>query len=132
MSEDLIGRAINNIVFAYILFDRIDDASRLLNKLSRFVHKDPYSTATLGLYNLRKGNFERGKELYEEAVKLVWGDKAKSRFKQRMYLELGRSAMKNADSSTAKRYLKIAIKQKYGFDYVNKQVTLLLQSKKIL
>lgn len=129
MSEQLIGRALNNIIFAYILFDKIDVASNFLGKLSRFVHKDPYSTATLGLYNLKKGNFKKGKELYEEAIKLVVDEKLKSQFKQRMYFELGKASWNGSNDNTIKRYFDKAIKQKYGFDYVNKQIKLFLQEK---
>ncbi len=122
---ELISRVINNIVFAYIHFDKLDDAEFLLSKLNKSVHKDPYSTATLGLYNLKRGNFDRGKQLYEESVVLATSEKMKSRIRQRMYFEQGKLAFEKNDIASANRLYKKARKQKYGYKYLNSQIKLL-------
>ena len=123
--KNLINKAINNSVFVYLLFNKIDKANSLLNRLSVYVHKEPYATATLGMFHLLKGNIEKGEKLYKESISMLTDNKAKSRFKQRMYFQIGKALRENGDEKLSINYFKKAMKQKYGYDYVNKQIKLL-------
>lgn len=125
----LIGKAINNSVFAYLIFNRIDKATPLLSKLSVYIHKDPYATATLGMFHIMKRNIEKGEKLYLESISMLSDKKTKSRFKQRMYYQLGQTFKESGDEKLSNKYLEKAIKQKDGYDYVNKQIKLITNKK---
>src|SRR5206468_4159786 len=62
---------LNNFAFAFIEAGQFEQAQRYLTELSNAIHKDPYPTATLGLLHMRRGHFERGESLYEEAIHIA-------------------------------------------------------------
>lgn len=94
----------NNIAFAYIEAGQIDTAKRYLQQLSHVIHKEPYSTATLGLFHMRKDNIDRAKSLYEEAIHLAKMPEDKKRIRQKFNFELGLKHL-DSDPSRARRYL---------------------------
>ena len=55
---------INNLAFAYVKNRQVDDAERLLD----FKETYPNTTATRGLVEFYKGNFEAGNKLYRQAL----------------------------------------------------------------
>ena len=121
-------RVINNLAFAYLNFDKLDDASKIINKLSNSFHNEPYATATLGLFNIKKGLYEKGIELYEEAIRLLHARKPKRRFRQRLNYELGKAYLKDGDIRKALRWLKKAADEKDGYTYVNTGASDLIKS----
>ena len=46
----------NNLAFLLIEMGRIDEAQQHLSKISRYIHVEPYATATLGLLNFKRGH----------------------------------------------------------------------------
>ena len=94
----------NNIAFAYLEAGQIDAAGRYLKQLTHGFHKEPYSTATLGLFHMRKGNFDRADRLYEEAIVLAGTVDDKTRIRQKLNLELGLRYL-DSDQSRSRRYL---------------------------
>jgi tetratricopeptide (TPR) repeat protein len=94
----------NNIAFAYLETGLIDAAQRYLQQLSHVIHKEPYPTATLGLFHMRKGNIDRAEHLYEEAIHLAKMPEDKKRIRQKLNLELGLRYF-DSDPSRARRYL---------------------------
>lgn len=94
----------NNIAFAYLEAGQIDTAKRYLQQLSHVIHKDPYPTATLGLFHMRKGNVDRAEHLYEEAIHLAKTPEDKKRIRQKLNLELGLRYL-DTDQLRARRYL---------------------------
>ena len=127
-NEGVIAKAINNSVFAYLLFRRVDKARLLLGDLSSYVHKDPYATATLGMFHILNGNIDRGHKLYEESISLISEYKTKSRFKQRMYFQLGEAYLERGDTKLSKKYFDKALRLKHGHKRLNNQIKLLTKS----
>ena len=99
-------RAINNLIFAYLVFDENHKAAQLINSISHWIHKDPYATATLGMLKLKSDSIERGKELYKEAISLLHNDEDKNKFRQRFNYELGQAYLRIGKRSMGVRYLK--------------------------
>jgi tetratricopeptide (TPR) repeat protein len=95
---------LNNIAFAYLEFGHVDTAQEYLQQLTHVFHKEPYSTATLGLFHLRKGNVERGELLYQEAIRLALAPEDKKRIRQKLNLEVGLRYI-DSDPARARRYL---------------------------
>ena len=119
---------INNLVFALLRFQEYDHATRHLGKLSRWVHVDPYATATLGMYNLCRGRIKRAEVLYRESMLLANDAISKERIRQRMSIEFGRYFLGQGDKRQADKYLGRAIKQKSGFDYARSEARTLLSN----
>ena len=124
--DKLRCRVINNVVFTLLRFQEYDHATRHLGKLSRWIHNDPYATATLGLYNLCKGRIERAEALYRESMQLANNATTKERIRQRMSIEFGRYFLGQGDKRQANRFFNRAIKQKTGFNYAKSEARKLL------
>ncbi|MEI6545254.1 MAG: tetratricopeptide repeat protein, partial [Methylococcales bacterium] len=106
---------INNIAYVYAEAGRLHDSERYINYLSLKIHKDPYPTATLGLLNFRKGNLERGQQLYSEAITLALNQHEKNRIRQKLNLELARiSIHQNQDIKKTNRLLDKVINENQG------------------
>lgn len=97
---------INNTVFALLEIGNVDQAKTMLGKLSKYVHKHPFPTATLGLYHLRAGNKERGEALYREAAALAPDKEVKAKIIQKLHLELGRFFAKSQPRLAIKFFTK--------------------------
>jgi tetratricopeptide (TPR) repeat protein len=104
---------INNMAYAYAESGRLEDAQRYLSYLTTKIHKLPYPTATLGLLNFRKGNFDRGEQLYSEAIHLAHVGSDKVRIRQKLNLELAKIWI-DKDLVKSKRFLDRVIDQKEG------------------
>lgn len=111
-APELRPALVNNVVFAYLEFGRTEDAVKLLPDLAKAVHKSPFSTATLGLYHLMKGNIRRGEELYREAITLSVDQTARETIRQKMNLELGKAYLSRGDNRAARKYLEKAAHKK--------------------
>lgn len=132
LSDKLYCRAINNLVFALLKICNFDRARNFLGKLGRWVHIDPYATATLGLYHLGRGGVDRARALYDEAISLSLDSSSKSKVRQRMYIEFGRYHFENGDQMLSKKFLRRALKQKSGHEYAEAEArSLLLACKNI-
>lgn len=128
ISLELWTRVHNNCMFSFLCFNYIDKAKALIPTLQRSFYKDPYSTATLGLYNLKKNRLEKAVELYKEAIRISGRDQGlKRRIKQRMNLEMGKY-FENSDKPKAIIFLENAKKIVDGYEYVRRDV-LALQAK---
>jgi len=123
---DIVRRnaLINNIAFALIEIGSLDEADRLLQRLSDRVHKDPYPTATLGLLHLKRGRLEKGKFLYDEAVRLAVSDQDKRRIRQKLNLELALYWMP-LNNNNALKYLDRVVAEKRGVSQISSQATTL-------
>ncbi|MBK8117735.1 MAG: tetratricopeptide repeat protein [Candidatus Accumulibacter sp.] len=100
----------NNLAFLLIEMGRIDEAQQHLSKMSRYIHVEPYATATLGLLNFKRGHIEKGQALYEEALRLAPFARDRRRIAQKMNLELGYAMLDRGDTSQARRCLMMAAK----------------------
>ena len=85
-------------------------AQQHLNKISRYIHIDPYATATLGLLYFKRGNIDKGMALYEEAMRLAPIAYERRRIGQKMNLELGFALLARGDIQQARRRLMMAAK----------------------
>jgi len=101
----------NNLAFLLIEMGRIADAQQHLSKISRYVHVDPYATATLGLLSMRRGNIDRGRSLYEEALRLARTTHDRRRIAQKMNLELGYAMLNRGATPQGRRHLMMAAKE---------------------
>ncbi len=102
----------NNIAFAFAEIGRLDDAARCLRYVSSSIHAAPYPTATLGLINMRRGNFDRGVQLYEEAIHLATTRSDKARIRQKMNLEL--AIRYEGEPKRSLRFLEKVVDEKLG------------------
>lgn len=103
----------NNIMFAYVEVGDLVRAEKFLPFLSNVIHKEPYPTATLGLFQIRKGHLDRATALYEEAVGLANTKLDKARIRQKLNFELGVFYLDN-EPSKAQRYLQKVIGEDDG------------------
>lgn len=116
---------INNIAFAYLEAGQVDTANQYLQQLSNVIHKEPYPTATLGLYHMRKGNIERGELLYEEAIHLARIPDDKKRIRIKLNFELGLHLL-DLDPSRSRRYLQKVLEQEDTVPQITKRARSLL------
>nr|WP_315467655.1 tetratricopeptide repeat protein [uncultured Undibacterium sp.] len=100
----LRDRLLNNIAFVFAEFGMINMAEKYISRISSQIHVLPYPTSVLGLIHFRKGNIEKAKLLYEEALKLALDQTDKVRIRQKMNLELG-IHYQTIDISRAFRFL---------------------------
>lgn len=100
----------NNLAFLLIEMGRLDEAQQHLSKISRYIHVEPYATATLGLLNLKRGCIDKGQALYEEAMRLAPFAHDRRRIAQKMNLEVGHAILMRGDASQARRRLMMAAK----------------------
>jgi hypothetical protein len=107
-------------------FGLIEEVDEFINLMSNSFHIDPFTTATLGMYKIKKGNLEEGVKLYYEAISLLSDQKTKKRFKQRMNFEIGKFYLEHYEPRKSARYLKRALEEKQGFNFVKKEITKLL------
>ena len=102
----------NNMAFAFAEIGRLDDAVRCLRYVSSSIHVAPYPTATLGLINMRRGNFDRGVQLYEEAIHRATTKSDKARIRQKMNLEL--AIRYEGEPKRSLRFLEKVVDDKLG------------------
>lgn len=100
----------NNLAFLLIEMGRYDEAQQHLSKISRYIHVEPYTTATLGLLNFKRGFIDKGQALYEEAMRLAPFAHDRRRIAQKMNLELGYAMLERGDTAQARRRLMMAAK----------------------
>jgi Flp pilus assembly protein TadD len=113
----------NNVVFSLLQFNEIKRASQYLSLLHPEVLKNPYATATYGLFYLRKGNFSKGKVLYDKAIQLAGNKLLKGRIRQRMALELAKEYKVRGDGKEALYWLERALNEQHGFEYARNEAT---------
>ena len=116
---------INNIAYTYAEVGNLAEAEKFLSLISYKIHVDSYPTATLGLLNLRKGNVDRGIDLYEEAIRIATRVEDKSRIRQKLSVEVGQLLLES-EPGRAKRYLSKAIAIQDGEKGLQKLAKLLL------
>lgn len=121
LPKPLRSRMLNNVVFSLLQYEEVERAGALLSELSQWVHVDPYSTATFGLFHAKCGNMDRAESYYREAISLVHDKVTKARFRQRMYLELGKSHAKYGNRREAQRYLQKAVNEQQGHGLVREE-----------
>jgi tetratricopeptide (TPR) repeat protein len=122
-------RLLNNVIFGDLIHNKLAEAEALLPRISMSIHKDPYATATLGLYHLKKGDIEKGIKLYKRGISILSDKKEVDRFKQRMHYELGLKYIELGERSKGLFNFRKAKSFRYGYDFVNKQMLPLLNAK---
>jgi tetratricopeptide (TPR) repeat protein len=95
---------INNVAFSYAENAYCQAAARYINRISQLIHKEPFPTATLGLIDLKRGNIERGRARYQEAINLARTPKDKATIRQKVAIELARLSLRD-DPQRARRFL---------------------------
>lgn len=118
----------NNVAFAFAELGQLADAEFHLSKIANVLHKSAYPTATLGLIHFKKGNVEKGKLLYEEAVRLASTKIDKARIRQKLNYELAKSWLVRNEQTRAKRLLEKVASEGYGEDELAKQAKQLIGS----
>lgn len=100
----------NNLAVLLIEMGRFDEAQQHLSKISRYIHVEPYATATLGLLNFKRGHIDKGQALYEDAMRLASFAHDRRRIAQKMNLELGYAMLDRGDIAQARRRWMMAAK----------------------
>lgn len=116
---------INNISFVFAETGNVKEAEDMLSLITNKIHIENYPTATLGLINIKKGNFDRASELYEEAIRISMRASDKARIKQKYYLEIGKYLTEKDPRKAVRNFVK-ASEIKGG------ENGLLIQAKKFL
>ena len=101
--------AINNLAFVLIEMGYLEEAKSFLRKLQLGLLRDEYTCATMGLFALRNGHLEKGKELYRRAIAIARGREKKDLLRQLLNLEIGRYLTKRGERRRAVRFLKKAL-----------------------
>jgi tetratricopeptide (TPR) repeat protein len=126
LSKEIKMFIYNNICFSLLYFNQTKEAEKFIPYISNYVHEDPYCTATLGLYKIRKGDLANGQKLYTEAISIEKKQKLKPKIRQRMFLELSKHFLSKGDHAQAKKNLNKALKEKYGHNYAIEEAKRLL------
>jgi Flp pilus assembly protein TadD len=99
----------NNLSYALILANRLDEAESTLDELSRrpLTNKESaYVTATQGLLALYKGEISLGWKQYEKAIAIAGQESLRDRIKVKRDLEMGRALRRlGAKTSEIRAYL---------------------------
>jgi predicted Zn-dependent protease len=131
IDEKIRLHSANNALFALLHFDEVRQVGSKLSLITKYVLKNPYATATAGLYYLKRNNFSKGKALYDRAIQLADNPKLKSRIRQRMALELAKRYIAKKETKEAKYWLERSLKEKFAFDFAREEAlslrSLLLQ-----
>ena len=90
VSTKRLGGLENNVAFILTEFGNLKDAKKSINGISQLIHHSPEATATLGLWHLKRGDIEKGKEYYLESIRISHDDVLKQRIKSKMNLELAK------------------------------------------
>jgi Tfp pilus assembly protein PilF len=115
----------NNAAYFYIEMGKFQEGAKLLSEISRWIHKEAYPTATLGLLQIRKGRIEKGEALYREAVRIAKTKSDKQRLTQKMHLELGK-ALLEIQVGVARRHLQKAIDASDGEEEISREAKAIL------
>lgn len=126
LPEALHIRALNNTIFSLLIFDELDRARSCIGQLSRWVHSDPYATATYGLFHLKKGNLDKASDLYNESISMLDDRVMKKKIRQRMNLEFGKKYLEIGNIKKAVQYIEKAKSQNFGNSYATKEAQKLL------
>ena len=122
LNKDML---INNIAFTYLEAGQIETAKKYLQLISHNFHKDPFATATQGLFHMRQGNVDLAEHLYKEAIHLAKSTTLKKRIRQKFNFELG-SRLIDSNPSRARRYLqKVAEFDDIGPQIAKRALTIL-------
>lgn len=94
----------NNLAFSYIKKGDFQKAEEIISKFSKYDELPPILYATNGLLEIRKGNLDKGNELYDKAIELL---EAKDRkiAKQIKLVENARFIASNGDKEGARTLL---------------------------
>jgi tetratricopeptide (TPR) repeat protein len=109
----------NNLAYALLLTGHPQRAREVLGPTLRFIETDPpdlksrslrvYLLATWGLLVIREGHFEKGMELYRQALGLAAGD-LQRRVQQKIHVEEARHEIAAGRPDRAERLLQKAIR----------------------
>lgn len=128
ITEEIKMLAFNNITFNFLINNNINIAQQFLRKIIKYVGKDPFCTATYGLFCLKRGDYEKGAVLYEEAVSLALNKDMKDKIRQRMCLELGKQMISAGNFKEGIRNLEKAAKENRGLKYVASEAKSIIKS----
>ncbi|ALC16376.1 hypothetical protein DSOUD_1598 [Desulfuromonas soudanensis] len=118
---------VNNLMFGYLFFDDMSSAKILVNNIIPYLNKDPFCTATFGLYKMKRGEIEKGLEFYQSAISLTKNREFKTKIRQRMFLELGKIYLNRNDFKKAKESFQKAVKEKSGYKYAAEEGNIFLK-----
>jgi Flp pilus assembly protein TadD len=113
IEPDMANMIVNNLVFVLIEQGKMEEAQTLIRTLRTNVSRGAeFAYATKGLYALRRGDVEKGEQLYKMAIGRTENSKQKNLFRQKLYLELGKHWINSGDRRRAEQNLKKAVKLK--------------------
>jgi len=92
---------INNLTYSYLMNDEIDKAEEML-KNAKDTENNIFLNATRGLFNIKRGNIEEGRRLYNLAAQLARDEILYDLVLQKKYLELGRYYLNYGENKKAK------------------------------
>jgi len=92
----------NNMAFALVTANDFFGAQAALQRVAYSIHHDAYTTATLALLHYRRGDFARGKALYEEAIGLTTKPLDRLKIRQKLVLEMARAELQTSSQKSAR------------------------------
>ena len=100
---------INNLAYTYLMEGNIGNAQKILNTIPASASPHTELIATYGLFNLWKGDAEKGQWFYERAEALAAAEGLKDKVKkvrQKKHLEMARMFLRLGATDEAEREVK--------------------------
>lgn len=123
LSDEYRATVLNNIMYVCLLVGDYKNAKTVLPHVAPLVHKLAVPTATFGMYHLLRNDFQRGTELYKEAIRLSPNPDISFQIDNKMNLELAKYFIRHSDSKSAKKHLNILAKRKNLFPVIEREAT---------
>lgn len=118
---------INNLVYAYLMKGELDKASKELAAYTSDEY-NLYLTATRGLFEIKKGNIDQGRKLYNDAAKMTKNQNLKEEVFQKKELEIAKHFLANNNTSRSVDTLKKLLANYMTPSIYRKQAEYLIQN----
>jgi tetratricopeptide (TPR) repeat protein len=120
-------RVINNLAYNYLMMGNTKKAKDLLEQVDEGA-ADIFLIATKGLLEIKQGNVDKGRELYNKAAERSVDERLRKQILQKKELEIGRSYIAANKIAEAELQLEKAIKIKIEDSVYTNQIKGLLSS----
>lgn len=116
----------NNLAYAYLLKGDYKNAKQTLDTVIKDADANSILLATLGLYHLKRGNIQKGNQLYDEAIRKTQEKWLQIELKKKKAIEMAKALFEKKPQQALNELKKaVALKPQTIF---NRQADALLQS----
>lgn len=122
-----LEKSYNNILFAYLEYNDINNSNRYIVILRDRIDNNPYFNATYGLYYFKYDNIERGEYFYNKAINLCNDNDLKNRLIRKRDLEIAKYYLNHDKKKNAKNKIEKILKESKENDFIKEQANKLKQ-----